>query len=63
MKHFDIHYTSQGTSCECEYISEQYGAHIKEAIRPWLLEQYVSGKLFEKDLWKPFRDQCDYTSM
>jgi hypothetical protein len=63
MDHFDIHYTSQGTSCEYEYISDRYLTHIKEAIRPWILEQYVSGKLFERDQWKPFRDQCDYTSM
>lgn len=63
MKHFDIHYTSQGTSCNYEYVSDRYGAHIKEAIRPWILEEYKSGRLFERYQWKPFRDQCTYTRM
>ena len=63
MEHFDIHYTSQGTSCEYEWVSEQYRDEIKEAIRPWILEQYTTGRLFERDQWKPFRDQCNYTRM
>ena len=63
MKHFDIHYTCQGTSCNYEYVSDRYGAHIKEAIRPWILEEHKSGRLFERDQWRPFRDQCDYYSM
>jgi hypothetical protein len=63
MEHFDIHYTSQGTSCECDWLSERYLDEIKEAIRPWILEQYASCRLLERDQWKPFRDQCNYTSM
>lgn len=63
MKHFDIGYTSQGTSCKHEWLSEHYKDDVKEAIRPWILEQYASGQLFEKDQWKPFRDPCTYTRM
>ena len=63
MEHFDIHYTSYTTSCEYEYINDRYGDKIKEAIRPWIEEEYRSGRLLERDNWKPFRDQCNYTSM
>lgn len=63
MAHFDIHYTSYGTSCEYEYISKRYGSYIKEAIRPWIEEEHQSGRLFDKEQWRPFRNQCDYVDM
>ena len=63
MDHFDIHYTSQGTSCEHDWLSDHYKDDVKEAIRPWIQEKYASGRLLERDQWKPFRDQCDYTRM
>jgi hypothetical protein len=63
MEHFDIYYTSYATACEYEYISKRYGSYVKEAIRPWIEEEYKSGRLFERDNWKPFRDQCDYVEM
>lgn len=63
MDHFDITYTSQGTSCEHDWLSDHYKNDVKEAIHPWILEQYASGRLLEKDQWKPFRDPCDYHSM
>jgi hypothetical protein len=62
MYHFDIHYTSYSTSCEYEYISKRYLANIKDAIRPWIEQEYRSGRLFERDNWKPFRDIAHYLS-
>jgi hypothetical protein len=63
MEYFDIYYTSYATSCEYEYISKRYGDKIKEAIRPWIEQEYKSGRLLERDQWKPFRNQCNYTIM
>ena len=63
MEHFDIHYTSTGTSCDAEYLSERYRDEIKEDIRPWIQEEHQSGRLFDRENWKPFRDAWDYTSM
>ncbi len=63
MEYFDIGYTSQGTSCEYEWLSDHYKDDVKEAIRPWILEQYASGRLLERDQWRPFRDPCTYTRM
>jgi hypothetical protein len=63
MNYFDIHYTSQGTSCHYECLNERYLDEIKQAIRPWILNEYASGHLLERDQWKPFRNPCDYTEM
>jgi len=63
MEYFDIHYTSYATACEHDYINERYGDKIKEAIRPWIEEEHRSGRLFDRDNWKPFRDILNYMSM
>ena len=37
-------------------IMKVYGDEIEQKIGPWIQTEYESGRLFDKTLWKPFRD-------
>jgi len=63
IKHFDIHPASVTMMRYCDSICEQYVPKVHDAIIPWIREEYSSGRLTNKNLWKPFRIPYLYTSM
>lgn len=38
-------------------IMKLYGDEIEKEIGPWIQKEYESGRLFDKTVWKPFRDR------
>ena len=46
-----------------ETIHEQYGNDIHHAIVPWIHEEYTSGRLMNKENWKPFHDPDNYNDI
>ena len=63
IKKFDMTYVTYLTSGYYEKINEEYGEEIHEQIIPWIYEEHRSGRLLNKENWKPFRDQLRFTSM
>jgi hypothetical protein len=39
-------------------VGEQYDDDIQKELVPWIQNEFKSGRLFTKTLWKPFRDCC-----
>jgi hypothetical protein len=46
-----------------EKINKEYGKSIHDTIVPWIHEEYKSGRLTNKEHWKPFRIPYQYTLM
>ncbi len=44
-------------------LTEEYGDDIEKELIPWIIKEYEEGRLFNKELWKPFRDQSALLSM
>lgn len=63
LKHPYMRYTSYLSSCYYDYIEQLYGEEVHEKISEWAHEEHRSGRLFDKSLWKPFRDQLAFTTM
>jgi hypothetical protein len=63
IKYFDTRYTSYHTLGVYEEVHKECGKKVHKEIIPWIHEERRSGRLFDKNNWKPFRDQDLLTSM
>ena len=63
IKRFDMTYMSMSVYHLYEGVYEECGEQIHEEIIPWIHKEYHSERLFNKENWKPFRNQYRYTSM
>lgn len=63
IKRFDMSYMSMPVRHLYEGVHEECGEEVHEEIVPWIHEEHQSGRLFNKDNWKPFRDQYKFTTM
>jgi len=63
IKYFDMHYTTYLTSGYYDRVKKECGKKVHKEILPWIREEQRSGRLFNKDNWKPFRDQLTFTRM
>jgi len=63
IKQYDMRYMSYLTSGYYERVNEEYGQQVHKDIIPWIREEHQSGRLFNKENWKPFRDQLNFTDM
>jgi hypothetical protein len=63
IKHFDMRYMSYGMVGYYEEVFKEHGQEIHDAILPCIHEEYRSGRLLNKEDWKPFRDQLNLTHM
>jgi len=48
---------------DTDKMTEIYGEEIEKELIPWIKKEYEYGRLFDKTLWKPFRDQSALLSM
>jgi len=63
IKQFDMTYMSMPVYHLYEGVNKECGEQIHEEIIPWIHEEYHSGRLFNKENWKPFRVQYLLTDM
>ena len=63
IKYFDMRYTSYLTLGYYEGVKKECGKQVHREIIPWIHEERRSGRLFDKENWKPFRDQDFLTRM
>jgi hypothetical protein len=63
IKHFDMRPASASMLGHYETIQELYGNDIHNAIVPWIHNEYLSGRLMNKDNWKPFHDPDCYSAI
>jgi hypothetical protein len=57
IKDFNMRFVSYTMSGYYDEVFEEHGRGIHDAILPWIHEEYRSGRLLNKEDWKPFRDQ------
>ncbi len=48
---------------DTEELTELYGDEIQIDLIPWIKKEHEENRLFDKSLWKPFRDQNVLTCM
>ncbi len=60
---FDIEAGLYWLSSEAEELCDKYKLDIQANLVPWIMEEYNTHRLFNKENWKPFRDLCQLTSM
>lgn len=63
IKHFNIRYGVYSLYPEMKEFRNKYGMNIQKELIEWIRLEYSEGRLFNKDLWKPFRDTHKMTSM
>jgi hypothetical protein len=64
VKHLNIIYGYYGTiDIDAEEVMKKYGNDIQKYLVPWIKTEFQDGRLFNKTLWKPFRDMDTYSSM
>lgn len=63
INHFDIRYGLYVLMDESDIFREHYGLSIQNQLAQWIRQEYNQGRLFNKELWRPFRDQYHMTSM
>lgn len=63
INHFDICPVSPIMMGYYETVGEQIGKDVHDAIVPWIHEEYRSGRLTNKELWKPFRVPWQHNNM
>lgn len=57
VKHFDIRSGHYGYDTEADEINEKYAVDIQKNMVKWIKNEFEENKLFDKNNWKPFRDQ------
>lgn len=57
IKHFDMRFMSYSMVGYYHDVFEEHGKGIHDALLPWIHEEYRSGRLVNKEDWKPFRDE------
>ena len=63
IKHFDMRPATASMMGHYETIHEQYGKDVHDAIVPWIHAEHRSGRLMNKENWKPFHEPDCYTSI
>jgi hypothetical protein len=64
VKHFNIIYGYYGTiDIDEDEVMKNYGIDIQKSLVPWIKNEFQDGRLFDKTLWKPFRDMDTYSTM
>ncbi len=63
IKHFDILDGYYPNICDTYNIRIQYGTDIQRELIQWIKEELKENRLFDKMLWKPFRDQHTFSDM
>lgn len=63
IKHFYIRSGNRDISEETDKINDKYKCEIEQDLLSWIKIQYTDGLLFNKELWKPFRDEYMLTTM
>ena len=48
---------------DTDKLTEEYGDEIEKELIPWIRNELKEGRLFDKTLWKPFRNQCQLLDM
>ena len=48
---------------DTDKITEDYGEEIEKELVPWIKKELREGRLFNKELWKPFRNQSQLLDM
>jgi hypothetical protein len=61
--YFYIRYTTHKTFGYYQKIDDEYCQIIQKEIIPWLIMEHKSGQLLNKDLWRPYQDIMDFTTM
>ena len=56
IKHFIISYGLYEVDKEANNLNSTIGTEIQKEIVLWIRKEYEDGRLLEKNLWKPFRD-------
>ena len=46
-----------------EELMKKYGSAMEKELILWIREQYASGRLFNKENWKPFRDVYTFSTI
>lgn len=63
IKHFDIRYGLYSLMGEADEFRAKYGLFIQKDLIQWIKQEYFNERLFNKELWRPFRDRYHMTSM
>lgn len=64
VKHFYVRYAFMEVMYDyCERIMSEHGEAIQKELIPWIKAEHASGRLFNKDNWRPFRDEHLFTQM
>ena len=48
---------------DADEINEKYGDDIQKELIPWIRKEFETNRLFDKNKWKPFRDQDAFVDM
>ena len=62
IKHFNIRYEAI-YDVGSQELKEKYGAEIQNELVPWIKKELEDNRLFDKTLWKPFRDIYSLSTM
>ncbi len=57
IKHFEIREGYYLYITDLEELTSTYGEDIQKNLIPWIKKEKEENRLFDKTLWKPFRDQ------
>lgn len=63
IKHFEIIDGVYRHIKDTEEMTEEYSDEIQKELIPWIRKEFEEKKLFDKTLWKPFRDQSCLSHM
>jgi hypothetical protein len=63
INNFDIEAGLYWISSEAEELYNMYNNDIQSKLIPWIMKEYNTYRLFNKENWKPFRDLYQLTSM
>lgn len=61
--HFTIRRGGYNVYDQHEEVNELYGATIEQELILWIREEHASGRLLNKELWRPFRDWVWHVEM
>ncbi len=63
VKHFDIRDGIYRCIADTKQIEETDGIEIQKQLVPWIRNELKEGRLFDKNNWKPFRNQHQLIDM
>jgi hypothetical protein len=63
IKHFQLRDGIYRGLENLEELTSNYGEDIQKNLIPWIKKEKEENRLFDKTLWKPFRDQYNFSEM